>query len=167
MGLTATGRTQERDQSGHRDDPGAEHERLGALVGRWKTAGSISAAAHDAASRLEATETYEWLPGGRALLHRVHALVGDEELEGAEIIGYDPARRTYVAQYFGTDGPRTYEASLANEYGGLLLKMRSQTERFTGLFSDDGNTIEGHWESLDDDSHWQPQMDVTLIKQPD
>lgn len=149
------------------DDAGAEHERLGALVGRWKTEGSITAAVRDGASRIEATDTYEWLPGGRALLHRVHALVGDEELEGAEIIGYDLARRTYVAQYFGTDGSGTYEASLANEYGALVLKMRSRTARFTGMFSDDGNTIEGHWELLDADSHWQPRMDVTLIKEPD
>jgi len=165
--LRATRRTRKRDQSAHHDDVGAEHERLGALVGRWKTRGSLTAAAGDAASSIESTDTYEWLPGGRALLHRVRALVGDEELEGAEILGYDPARRTYVAQYFGTDGPATYEASLANEYGGLVLKMRSESERFTGMFSEDGNTIEGHWELLDGDSHWQPRMDVTLSRQPD
>ena len=132
-----------RDQSGHHDDAGAAYERLEALVGRWRTEGSIRAAARDAATRIDATDTYEWLPGRRALLHRVHTLAGDEELERAEIIGYDPARRIHIAQYVGTDGPGTYEASLAYEYGALVLKMRSQTERFTGKFSDDGNTIEG------------------------
>jgi len=33
------------------------------------------------------------------------------------------------------------------------------------MFSDDGNTIVGHWESLDDDSGWRPRMDVTLTKE--
>jgi hypothetical protein len=42
--------------------------------------------------------------------------------------------------------------------------MRSSADRFAGRFSDDGNTITGHWEQLDDDKSWQPWMDVTLTR---
>ena len=112
-----------------RHDPGCEHECLGALVGRWKTEGWTSEAPPVTASRIEALDTYEWLPGGHALLHRVDAHVGDQRVEGAEIIGYDPTRRTYITQYFGSDGPGAYEASLANEYGALVWTMRNETER--------------------------------------
>ena len=108
---------------------------------------------------------YHRLPGG-ALLHRVDARVGEEEVEGAEIIGFDPDRKMYVTQYFGTDGPSAYEASLLEEDGALIWRMRSKTERFEGTFSDDGNTMTGHWESLDDDSSWRPWMDITLTRQP-
>ncbi len=93
----------------------------------------------------------------------VDAEVGDRKIEGAEIIGYDPARRSYVTQYFGSDGPSAYEASLSEE-GSLVWRMRSEANRFTGTFSDDGNVIAGHWE-LRDDSNWQPWMEITLSKQ--
>ena len=148
-----------------RHDPGCEHERLRALVGRWKIEGWTSEAPPVTASWIEALDTYEWLPGGHALLHRVDAHVGDQRVEGAEIIGYDPTRRTYITQYFGSDGPGAYEASLGNEYGALVWTMRNETERFIGMFSDDGNTIVGHRELLDDDSGWRPRMDVTLTKE--
>jgi hypothetical protein len=42
--------------------------------------------------------------------------------------------------------------------------MRSQTDRFTGRFSADGNTVTGRWEQLDDQKTWQPWMDVTLTR---
>jgi hypothetical protein len=42
--------------------------------------------------------------------------------------------------------------------------MRSERDRFTGAFSDDGATIEGHWEIHDGDAGWRPWMDVTLTR---
>jgi hypothetical protein len=72
-------------------------ERLDVLIGRWHTAGRTS----DGADRIEAVDTYERLPG-EALLHLVDARVGDEHVEGAEIIGHDPGRESYVTRYFGT-----------------------------------------------------------------
>ena len=142
-----------------------EHERLDVLTGRWKTEGWTREAAEGPAARIDAVDTYERLPGG-ALLHRVDARMGEEKVEGAEIIGYDPARQMFVTQYFGNDGPSTYEASLSEEDGVLVWRMRSKTDRFTGTFSDDCEIIAGLWESLDDDSSWRPWMDITLTKQP-
>jgi hypothetical protein len=83
-------------------------------------------------------------------LHTVDARVAEEHVEGAGIIGWDPARNAYITQYFGSDGPNAYEASLAEEDGALAWNMRSRTDRFRGGFGDDGNTITGHWEQLDD-----------------
>jgi hypothetical protein len=37
----------------------------------------------------EALDTYEWLPGGFFLLHRVDGLMGDEPVQAVEIIGYE------------------------------------------------------------------------------
>jgi hypothetical protein len=82
------------------------------LVGRWRTQGWTRPTPAAPRARIEAVDTYEWLPGGHALLHRVDALVGEEKVEGAEIIGYDPPRGGYVTQYFGNDGrTRTRRAS--------------------------------------------------------
>lgn len=141
-----------------------EHERLQVLVGKWSTSGRTRPIQGSPSARIDAVDTYEWLSGGFALLHRVDAKVGDEKIEGAEIIGYDPARGTYVTQYFGSDGPTAYEASLDDEGGAVVWRMRSETTRFTGTFSDDRSTITGHWELLVDDSTWRPWMDITLSK---
>jgi hypothetical protein len=98
-------------------------------------------------------------------LHIVDAKVGGKRVEGAEIIGYDPDRGSLVTQYFGSDGPAAYEASLREEEDVLTWRMRSRANRFTGRFSDDGSVITGHWELLGDTGDWQPWMEITLTKQ--
>ena len=141
------------------------YERLEALIGRWRTEGWTTEEPGAPAARIDALDTYERLPGG-ALLHLVDARVGDLKVEGAELIGYDPERQTYLTQYFGSDGPTAYEATLTDEDGALVWRMRSAANRFTGTFSDDGNTITGHWEAVDGESNWRPWMDITLTRQP-
>jgi hypothetical protein len=102
--------------------------------------------------------------GRLRLLHTVDAQVGQEHVEGAEIIGWDPARSVYVAQYFGNDGPNPYEASFVEAGTELVWSMRSDTDRFTGAFEDGGNRIDGRWERLDEGETWQPWMEVTLTR---
>jgi hypothetical protein len=139
-----------------------EHERLEALIGRWKTTGRTLPSA--GGGEIDATDAYEWLPGEFGLLHTVDARVGDQTVEGAEVIGYDPDRGTYVTLYVGTDGPTSYEARLTDEDGGLVWRMQSERTRFTGSFDDDRTTITGHWELLSDRGTWHPWMDITLTK---
>src|SRR4029453_557594 len=113
---------------------------LDALLGRWRTQGRVTGAPGVPGDRIDAVDTYERLPGG-ALLHLVDAKVGAEEVEGAEIIGYDRGRGDYITQYFGTDGATAYEASLLEDGGVLVWSMRSTNDRFTGTFNDERNVI--------------------------
>jgi Protein of unknown function (DUF1579) len=145
-------------------DTDAAPERLDVLIGKWRTEGRTTCPSGGRADRIDAVDTYERLPGG-ALLHLVDAKVGDQRVEGAEIIGYDPAREAYLTQYFGSDGPNAYEASLVEDEGALVWTMRSGTDRFTGTFNQERNVITGHWEALDDDSTWQPWMNITLTRE--
>ena len=119
----------------------SEHRRLEALVGTWRTEGWTRETPEAPAMRIDAVDTYEWLPGGFGLLHIVDANVGDERVEGAEIIGYDPALASFRTQYFGSDGPSAYEASLEEEDGALVWRMQSASDRFAGTFADDGDTL--------------------------
>jgi hypothetical protein len=138
------------------------HERLEVLVGRWKTEG----ATRGERLRIDATDTYEWLPGGYGLLHTVDARVGDDKVEGAEIIGWDPDRGVYSTLYFGSDGPAAYEAELTEDDGALVWRMRSEHDRFEGTFDEARSVITGHWEQLES-GEWRPWMDITLTKQRD
>ena len=143
----------------------AEHERLAALIGRWKTAGATREMPGASAAEIEAVDTYEWLPGGLGLLHVVDGRVGDREVEGAEIIGYDADQGAYVTLSVGSDGSTAYEASLTQESEGLTWRMRSKTTRFAGVFNEAGDVITGHWELLQDGGVWEPWMDITLTRQ--
>lgn len=145
----------------------AEHERLAALIGRWKTEGSTREMPGAPAVGIDATDTYEWLPGEFGLLHVVDATVGDQEVEGAEIIGYDADQGIYVTLYVGSEGSTAYTASLSQESQGLTWRMRSKTTRFAGVFNEDGDIIAGHWELLPDGEDWQAWMDITLTRQRD
>ena len=68
------------------------------------------------------------------MFHSVDARVGDARVEGAEIIGWDPARGVYVTQYFGSDGPNAYEASLTEENGALVWRMGLLAPVIAGAF---------------------------------
>jgi hypothetical protein len=142
----------------------SETERLEALVGEWHTTGRTRSTPAAPSAEVDATDVYEWLPGRAGLLHRVDARVGEDRVEGAEIIGYDPERQAYVTRYFGNDGTGEYGASLTEEDGEVHWRLRSDKERFNGTFTDDGAKITGHWELTDDVGEWRPWMDIVLTK---
>jgi hypothetical protein len=68
-------------------------------------------------------------------------------------------------QYFGSEGANAYEASLVEGDGPLAWTMLSERDRFTGTFNAERNIITGHWDALDDDSTWQPWMDITVTRE--
>jgi lactoylglutathione lyase len=149
-----------------RDDDSTEGEddRLSLLVGRWRTTGTTRAIGDAPAVEIDAWDTYSWLPGGCALLHEVDAQVGEQRVEGAEIIGYDPQRGCYSSQYFGSDGPTSYTATMEQVDGSWVWSMSSNQSRFGGTFSSDLAHITGHWELLADDGSWLPWVDIELAK---
>jgi hypothetical protein len=144
-----------------RHESAAALTRLDALIGTWKTEGRTSDAASE---RIDGIDTYERLPGG-ALLHLVDARVGDRQVEGAEVIDFDPDRGAYVTQYYGSDGPSAYEASFVEADGALVWSMCSTNDRFTGTFNDERTVITGRWDALDGASRWRPWMEITLTRQ--
>jgi hypothetical protein len=79
----------------------------------------------------------------------------DENVEGAEIIGFDPAIGSYMTLCFGTDGPAAYEAIFQEEGETLVWEMRDESTRFAGLFSSDADTITGQCELLKGET-WLP-----------
>jgi hypothetical protein len=117
--------------------------------------------------KIDATDTYEWLPGGYALIHYADASIGNDKIHSTEIIGYDAARKIYFASFFDDQGGAGWEEiSVEGETWTWHGKdvMGVKYHRCKAVISADGNTIEARHERSDDDKNWELWMDVTLTK---
>src|SRR5215468_4343691 len=88
---TAGGMMSETGGTHHTDSarvPGPEIQRLGALVGRWRSEGHIVG---EVPVPITGTDIYQWLPGGFFLVHHVDVVIGEQTVQAIELIGeYDP-----------------------------------------------------------------------------
>jgi Protein of unknown function (DUF1579) len=144
-----------------------ENARLNVFVGRWHTTGAVVAG--PPAATIDAIDTYEWLPGGYALIHHADSTVGEDHIRAIEIIGYDPARRAYFGPFFDDQGGAGWEEIRVDGAtwtwrGEHVLGVRHH--RATAVVSADGNTISARHERSGDGVNWEPWMDVTLTRAP-
>jgi hypothetical protein len=85
--------------------------------------------------------------------------------DGSAIIGCDAANGTYYELYADERGVcRVYEMSLHDREWTLRREGKPFAQRFTGTFSEDGNTITGRWELADDGETWRTDFDVTFTR---
>jgi hypothetical protein len=82
--------------------PSSEIQRLGALVGRWRSEGHIVG---EVPVPITGTDIYEWLPGGFFLVHHVDVVVGTQQVQALEVIGeYDPATDSFTGRAYDNLG---------------------------------------------------------------
>lgn len=143
--------------------PGVEHALLQPFVGRWRTRGQVRATADAPAVEIEGTDSYEWLPGGFFLLHRVDVRIGGQPAQALEVIGWDADAGSFFMHSYDDHGNTGIMRMSVREDVWTFL---GDAERFTGGFSDGGDTLSGHWERRDG-SEWLPWMDVHLTKSAD
>jgi hypothetical protein len=136
---------------------------LDILVGEWTMTASFDP---DPADAPRASTNFEWLAGKRFLVQRWEVDHPDAP-DGIAIIGMDDAGAGYLQRYFDSRGiARVYEMTFAGNVWTLERHADAPdfSQRFTGTFSDDGNTIAGRWESSADGSNWQPDFDLTYSR---
>jgi hypothetical protein len=78
---------------------------LGVFVGRWRLRGRQYESPFGQDAIIEAVEDFSWMPGGRALVHRIDGHVGDHVLACLEVIGEVSGTMHPVTSFFG-DGSR-------------------------------------------------------------
>ena len=131
-------------------------ERLNPFVGSWHTEGEMLTGAH---AKFEASDEYEWLPGGHFLLHRFDAQMPEGRVQGIEIIGGGVEDDVYPMHSFDSQG---HEGFLLARVDGGTWTFSGDTMRFAGRFVDEGRTFTGLWQLRSDDGSWQPWMSVRL-----
>ena len=114
----------------------------------------------------KAETSFEWLEGRRFLVQRwrvEHPAAPD----GIAVIGWDDERRTYLQHYFDSRGvARVYEMSFADRVWKLWRIVPGFSQRFTGTFDENGNTIAGTWEFSSDGSTWERDFDLAYTRAP-
>jgi hypothetical protein len=140
-----------------------EVEALAPFIGQWRMAFDVATDSTDAP---RATTTFEWLVGEHFLVQRWELDLPDAP-DGLAIIGFDPTKGTYLQHYFDSRGvARVYDMDFS---GGIWSLQRIASEpdfsqRFTGRFSEDGDSIVGDWEMSRDGSSWSRDFTLTYTR---
>ena len=153
--------------TGNRSDALA---RLDIFVGEWSVEarfpGPQPPPTDAAAEAPRARSSFEWALGGKFLLQRTETPV-PEAPDGLTIVRTELETGAYTQHYFGSRGvARLYAMSLADGVWKLTRESPDFTplefsQRFTGTFSEDGNTITGAWEKRFAGADWE--HDFALI----
>lgn len=138
-----------------------ELDRLEEFIGRWLTEGETVAANGVPAVRILASDVYQWAPGGHFILHPAYGRIGDVDVGGIEIIGFDAATKQYQTHFFDSFG--NVSTQMLSHRDGVWM-WEGPHARCRGELSDDGKIMVAHHERSDDGVNWVPSMTVTLTK---
>jgi Protein of unknown function (DUF1579) len=95
--------------------PSPQTRRLGALVGRWRSAGHVVG---DRPVPIVGTDSYQWLPGGFFVVHHVDVMLGDQRVQALELLGeYDPAADAFTARAYDNLGNVTVMQARVDDQG--------------------------------------------------
>jgi hypothetical protein len=136
-------------------------QRLDAFVGEWGLGlGHAIPPPPNGGPR----SVFEWALDGQFLVQRSE--VPDPAPSGLCIVAYEPNTDAYTQHYFDSRGVvRLYAMTFRDGIWTLSRESPDFTpldfsQRFTGTFSADGNTILGTWEITGNGSGWKKDFDL-------
>jgi hypothetical protein len=134
-------------------------EPLNALVGEWTTEATHPAFPDTVVCGHVAVE---WLEGEQFLIHRSRADHPDFP-DSISVIG--PATEGLSMHYFDSRGVfRVYQVDVSEDSWRLERDAPGFSQRFTGTFSADGNTMSGLWKLSTDGSSWDDDLAITYAR---
>jgi hypothetical protein len=137
-------------------------ERLEPFIGEW----SIEASFPDAPVGYS---VFEWALDGHFLMQRSEIPHPDAP-DGLVIVAAEPEGDGYLQHYFDSRGVVRLYAMTFEDGVWTLLRNKPDfsplnfSQRFTGEFSPDGNTISGRWETSEDGSSWELDFELTYTR---
>jgi len=104
--------------------------------------------------------TFEWMEGAQFLVER-WSIDMPEAPDGTAILGCDAAEGRYFQLYADERGiRRIYRMKIGDGVWRLWRDPPLFGQRFTGTFSEDGNTINGRWEMAEDGENYVTDFDI-------
>ncbi|MCC7451523.1 MAG: hypothetical protein IT324_29205, partial [Anaerolineae bacterium] len=131
------------------------------LLGEWTMVGSHP----HLPSAVYGHSSFEWLREGALLVWHFDWEHGQGIPSAFSVIGHDDAVEPCSMLYTDERGvARIYQMSLAGGIWKIWRESPDFSQRMTGTFSDDGNTIAWHGELSRDGSTWEPDLSVTYTR---
>lgn len=84
--------------------PGPEYRRLDVFIGKWINEGQTVPPKPAPFARILTSAVFEWMPGGYFVLHTAYGRIGNVDVGGTEIIGYDSTSKTYRSVLYDSQG---------------------------------------------------------------
>jgi hypothetical protein len=145
----------------HMPTPWAEHKRLDVFIGKWINEGYTVATADALSVKILTSDVYEWMPGGFFVLHLAYGRMGNMDVGGTEITGYDAESKKYHSYFFDSQGNVTKDEFTIE---GNTCSWVGKETGCTAVFTNNGKTQTAHHVRLDDNGNWVPSMEVTLTR---
>jgi Protein of unknown function (DUF1579) len=119
-------------------------ERLDRLVGSWSMEGNLVGSDE---KNIKGEATYRWLPGGFFLEQRIKLDFMGLEIDSLELVGYDPESGAFRSTVFSNLSPEPlpYKWDMQGDTLIISVSYGPLDARFTGNFSEDGDTFSGGW----------------------
>jgi hypothetical protein len=130
------------------------------LIGEWETVGSHPLIK----GTLHGRTTFSWIEGGAFLMMRSE-IDAPQVPSASAIIGSDDVLQTFFMLYFDERGvSRKIEVSISDKAWKHWRNAPQFSQRFTGTFADNGDTIIGVGELSEDDVTWKGDLDLTYTR---
>ncbi len=150
-----------KDSERQTPQPARTLKQFDVLVGEWTMVGTHPALP----STLHGHSSFEWLREGALLVWHFVWNPGQGIPTGFSIIGHDDAVEPCSMLYTDERGiARIYQMNLARGVWKMWRESLDFSQRMTGSFSDDGNTIAWHGELSRDGSTWETDLSVTFTR---
>ncbi|MBT2274010.1 hypothetical protein [Rhodococcus qingshengii] len=132
------------------------------IIGRWRTSGTVFDEHGERAAMIVGTDEYEWMPGGKWVVHRVDVMMGEDRVQALELIGdHDAVTGTYVMRAF--DGSGAYGRMSADLNADGSWTFLGDGMRSTLWPSEDKSSMTARWEREDDTGSWVHWMDMRFV----
>ncbi len=138
-----------------------ELERLNIFIGKWMNEGYVVETAETPSVKITTSDVYEWMPGRFFILHTAYGRIGNMDVGGVEVLGYDPTTKQFFSRFFDSRG-NIHEAKLTAD--GESWIWAGKTTGCTAVFSENGKVQTAHHVRLDENGRWVPSMEVVLTK---
>jgi hypothetical protein len=158
---------------GQAPKPGAEHKKLGVLIGSWSIDGEYKPGnGYGApAGKFTGVERYQWIPGEFFLRMDREGKASTGDFRHSIMFGYDPIARKHTGEFFDFTGGGSASATIAiagNTWNWLASGHtgdgKTYQERCPVTFASGGASYTVKCETSADGKTWSPSYEAKATK---